>query len=74
MASCLITNPENSANRDLIRGKGAILPLNKQTNMFYFQIGDGIVESGQWEVPGYANGLYMRLAIGGKVMWEEATM
>ena len=42
--------------------------------MFYFLIGDGIVESGQWEVPGYANGLYMSLAIGGKVMWEEATM
>ena len=42
--------------------------------MFYFQVGDGIVESGQWEVPGYANGLYMSLAIAGKVMWEEATM
>ena len=42
--------------------------------MFYFLIGDGIVESGQWEVPGYASGLYMSLAIGGKVMWEEATM
>merc|ERR1711874_231133 len=43
-------------------------------NVIRRKVGDGIVEAGQWEVPGFANGLYMSLAQGGKIWWEEATM
>merc|ERR1711874_20546 len=41
-------------------------------NVFRRKVGDCIVETGQWEVPGFANGLYMKMAQGGKIMFAEA--
>ena len=38
------------------------------------KVGDGMIESGQWEVPGFADGVYLSLAVGGRIMWEEAIM
>ena len=39
-----------------------------------YQVGGGIIEAGQWEVPGFGDGLYLTLVEDGKIMWEEATI
>ena len=41
---------------------------------FLLQVGDSVVESGQWILPGFAEGVYMTEAKDGKIRWEEATM
>eukprot|EP00092_Neocalanus_flemingeri_P096001 GFUD01122183.1.p1 GENE.GFUD01122183.1~~GFUD01122183.1.p1 ORF type:complete len:119 (+),score=42.57 GFUD01122183.1:108-464(+) len=46
----------------------------KFKNVIRREVGDALVESGQWEVPGFAAGLYISMARDGRVMWEEATM
>merc|ERR1712083_1265275 len=33
---------------------------------------DALIESANWEIPGYAKGIYHVLVHDGKVMWEEA--
>ena len=46
----------------------------KFKNAIRKKVEDGMIESGQWEVPGFANGVYMSFAKNGKIMWEAATM
>ena len=36
------------------------------------QVGDTLVETAQFEVPGFASGCYMVAARGGRVLWEQA--
>ena len=43
-------------------------------NVIRKNIGDSLVESGQWECPGFASGVYMILAKNGKIAWETVTM
>ena len=38
------------------------------------KVGESFVESGQWIIPGFAEGLYMVEAKDGKILWEEASM
>ena len=33
---------------------------------------DALIESANWEIPGYAKGIYHVLVHDGKVMWEQA--
>merc|ERR1712032_860916 len=33
---------------------------------------DALIESANWEIPGYAKGIYHVLVHNGKVMWEQA--
>lgn len=54
--------------------KAASNEFMKFKNIIRRKVLDTLVESGQWSVPGYAEGLYMSMARNGKVMWEEATM
>jgi len=33
---------------------------------------DALIESANWEIPGFAKGIYHVLVHNGKVMWEQA--
>ena len=33
---------------------------------------DALIESGNWEIPGYGKGIFHVLVHNGKVMWEQA--
>ena len=61
--------------KNVIRRQVAgILVVVSLYQTFFFQVGESVVETGQWIVPGFAEGVYMTEAKDGKIMWEEATM
>ena len=44
------------------------------SNNFYFQVGNGRMETNEWQIPGFKSGLAMTYAENGKILWDEVKM
>ena len=40
----------------------------------FSKLGDSVVESGNWKVTNFGQGVYMHAVEGGQVLWHEITM
>ena len=61
-----MTNLIRKEVKNLQRGKNNFNPESQ------WPAQDALIESANWEIPGYAKGIYHVLVHDGKVMWEQA--